>query len=82
MLRNTLKRETGRPEEANADGFSFEIVPADVDECPLPDETPADHVLRLSRDKVLAVTCIGADCIPPALPGEGTPLSSGRARAR
>lgn len=26
MLRNTMKRETGRPQEANADGFSFEIV--------------------------------------------------------
>lgn len=48
----------------------FQIVPSDVDEEPLDGESPEDHVLRLSREKALAVSranpdrwVLGADTI-------------------
>ena len=51
-------------------GIEFEVVPADICEDPFPDEAPADHVLRLSREKADAVAAttdgrffIGADTI-------------------
>jgi nucleoside triphosphate pyrophosphatase len=53
-----------------AAGFSFDVVPADVDEQVLPGEDPDSHVLRLARAKVRAVTSaapgsviLGADTI-------------------
>lgn len=51
-------------------GFSFEIVPAHVDESVLPGETPPDHVVRVAREKARAVAprfpdsiVLGADTI-------------------
>jgi septum formation protein len=36
-------------------GIAFEVVAADVDETPQPDENPVDFVARLSREKAQAV---------------------------
>ena len=36
-------------------GMAFVTRPADVDETPLPGERPADYVMRLAREKALAV---------------------------
>jgi septum formation protein len=51
-------------------GVSFSVVPADICEDALPGELPADHVVRLSREKAEAVAAktagrffIGADTI-------------------
>lgn len=51
-------------------GISFSVVPADICEDVLPGELPADHVMRLSREKADAVATkkdgrffIGADTI-------------------
>ncbi|MDD5724071.1 MAG: Maf family protein [Syntrophales bacterium] len=48
----------------------FEIIPSDIDERPLDEESPEDHVLRLSREKALAVSranpgrwVLGADTV-------------------
>jgi septum formation protein len=40
-----------RAELLTAAGFSFEVLPADVDERARPDEAAADYVVRLARDK-------------------------------
>jgi septum formation protein len=51
-------------------GIKFIVVPADICEDALPDEDPADHVIRLSQEKADAVAAkcdgrffIGADTI-------------------
>jgi septum formation protein len=51
-------------------GIEFSVVPADICEDALPDEIPAEHVMRLSREKADAVAVntagrffIGADTI-------------------
>ena len=36
-------------------GVRFRVVVADVDESVLPGESPADYVVRVARDKALAV---------------------------
>jgi septum formation protein len=48
----------------------FEIIPSDIDEEPLDRESPENHVLRLSREKALAVSrthpgrwVLGADTV-------------------
>ena len=41
-------------------GWTFEVLPADIDEQPLPDERPWDYVLRLAETKARAV----ADLVP------------------
>lgn len=46
-----------------AAGFSFDVVPADVDEQLLPGEDPEAHVLRLARAKVWAVTSTEPDSV-------------------
>lgn len=40
-------------------GLDFDVVPADVDESPLPGEVPADYVLRVGADKARAVAAQG-----------------------
>lgn len=45
-----------RAELLRAAGIAFEIVPAEIDERPLPDEAPAAYVERLARDKAQAVS--------------------------
>jgi septum formation protein len=42
-------------------GLEFEVVPGDVDEDFHETETPRDHVMRLSREKALAVSAIYPD---------------------
>lgn len=37
-------------------GWSFEIMPADVDERPLPDEQSKNYVLRLAQEKAVVVS--------------------------
>ncbi|HNR13126.1 MAG TPA: Maf family protein [Thermodesulfobacteriota bacterium] len=63
----------------------FEVIPADVDETPLPGETPREHVARLSRAKAMVVAAkeqdrwiIAADTIV-FLDGEilGKPVDAG-----
>lgn len=51
-------------------GLSFDVIPGDVDEAFQEGETPEDHVIRLSREKALAVSArhpeawvLGADTI-------------------
>ena len=59
-----------RSELMNLAGISFSVVPADIPEDVLPGEQPADHVIRLSREKADAVAgtttgrfFIGADTV-------------------
>lgn len=64
-----LASASPRRRELLADcGFEFEVIPADVDETPFPNEDPAWMVTRLARDKALVVASghpeavvIGAD---------------------
>jgi septum formation protein len=51
-------------------GIEFSVLPADINEAVLPGERPADHVMRLSREKADAVAgttdgrfFIGADTV-------------------
>jgi len=58
-----------RAELLAAAGFDFIVRTAEIDETPLPDEAPADHVLRLAEEKGAAVdagpgeTVLAADTI-------------------
>jgi septum formation protein len=52
-----------RSELLRAAGFDFQVVPADVDERPLPAEAPDDYVRRVALDKARAV----AACMPDAI---------------
>jgi septum formation protein len=40
-----------RAELLTAAGFAFDVMPADVDETPLPGEDPMQYALRVARDK-------------------------------
>lgn len=46
-----------RAELLRAAGFPIEVVPAEVDEAPLPGEAPDAYVSRVARDKASAVAC-------------------------
>jgi len=68
-------------------GITCSVVPADICEDALPDEQPADHVMRLSREKAQAVAeraegrfYIGADTVV-VLDGRimGKPADEGQA---
>ena len=48
-------RSPRRAELLTAAGISFEVLSADIDETPQPDETPAAYVERLAIDKARAV---------------------------
>jgi septum formation protein len=59
-----------RVELLRAAGFAPAVIPADVDETPLPNESPRDHVMRLARAKASAVgaghqaaAVLGADTV-------------------
>ena len=59
-----------RTELMSLAGIPFSVCPADICETPLPGETAADHVMRLSREKADAVAAqtsgrffIGADTV-------------------
>jgi len=54
-------------------GFAFDIIPADVDERVLPDETPNDYVRRLAAEKSAAVLRdLGAGAADAAVLGADT----------
>jgi septum formation protein len=46
-----------RAELLRAAGFAIEVVPAEVDEAPIPGEAPDAYVARVARDKASAVAC-------------------------
>ncbi|GFO67013.1 Maf-like protein [Geomonas limicola] len=59
-----------RSELLESAGIRFVVAPADIDETPLPDEEPVDHVLRLAEGKARAAASrtegrffVGADTI-------------------
>ena len=59
-----------RAELLESAGIRFVVVPGHIDETPLPDEQPVEHVLRLAREKAAEVArreegryFIGADTI-------------------
>jgi septum formation protein len=59
-----------RTELMSLAGIEFEVIPADICEDVLPDEIPAEHVMRLSREKADAVAAgaagrffVGADTV-------------------
>jgi MAF protein len=39
-------------------GIPFDVVPADIDETPCPDESPLDYVRRLAREKAVRVASL------------------------
>ena len=58
-------------------GWTFEVLPADIDERPLPDERPWDYVSRLAETKAKAV----AEVAPPEsmiIAADTTVVDSGR----
>ena len=56
-------------------GISVEIIPADVDERPRPDERPQPHALRLAGDKAAAVAVRLADPTRPVLAADTIVIS-------
>jgi nucleoside triphosphate pyrophosphatase len=44
-----------RAELLTAAGFEFDVIPADVDETPIPGEDPMQYALRVARDKASRV---------------------------
>ena len=71
-------------------GVRCQVMPVDIDESPLADETPADYVSRLAREKAeAAVNLLGSDNPQPVLGADtivelqgellGKPADSGQA---
>ena len=42
-------------------GIPHAVVPADIDETPLPDELPGPHAERLAREKAITVATLEPD---------------------
>ena len=69
MVLVLASRSPRRQEILERAGFKFVVRPADVDEDPLDDEDPVEHVRRLAREKAMAVECaedetvLGADTV-------------------
>jgi septum formation protein len=69
MVLVLASRSPRRQEILERAGFTFVVRPADVDEGPLEDEDPVEHVRRLAREKAMAVECaedetvLGADTV-------------------
>lgn len=73
-------------------GWDFTVFSPEIDESVLPDETPADYVQRLARDKALSVkhallqtaspndVILSADTavVAPDLPGQGSTVIFGK----
>jgi len=89
LTKKTLVLASGSPRRSEllrAAGIDFTVRIADVDESVLPGELPNDYVLRLSREKAMAVAAfgelvLGADTTV-VVEGEiaGKPLDSADAR--
>lgn len=54
-------RSPRRAELLTSAGIAFEVLAADVDETPRPNEAPAAYVERLAREKALAVLALRPD---------------------
>jgi septum formation protein len=54
-------RSPRRSELLSAAGISFEVLAADIDETPHPNETPSAYVERVAIDKARAVLALGPD---------------------
>jgi septum formation protein len=52
-----------RRELLAAAGMAFEVLPVDLDETPLKEEAPDDHVLRLARQKAQAALARRPDAV-------------------
>lgn len=56
-MKNTIVLASASPRRSElleSAGLVFRVAPADIDETPLPDEEPVDHVLRLAEEKAKA----------------------------
>src|SRR4051812_9320299 len=63
-LRVILASQSPRRRELlNLVGIAHEVMPADIDETPLPDESPAAHVDRLARGKAQVIARAHPDAI-------------------
>jgi septum formation protein len=56
-------RSPRRSEILQQAGISFVVRPADIDETPRPDEHPRDYVMRVAREKALAVAAGPAEIV-------------------
>lgn len=56
-------RSPRRSELLSAAGISFEVLAADIDETPLPNETPIAYVERLAIEKARAVLALRPDAM-------------------
>jgi septum formation protein len=56
-------RSPRRSEILQQSGIPFVVRPADVDETPRRDEHPRDYVMRLARDKAMAVSAAPAEIV-------------------
>jgi septum formation protein len=59
-------------------GYSFEVAPADVDETPRADESPAAYALRVARDKAAAATASDPELRDVILAADTVVVSDGR----
>ena len=82
-------RSPRRAEILRAQGLTFDVRPAEIDESVLPDEAPAEHVRRLALEKARAIATerpdalvLGSDTIV-VIDGEilGKPTDTAHARA-
>jgi nucleoside triphosphate pyrophosphatase len=67
-----------RAELLSAAGFEFDVVPADVDETPHPNESPRDYVLRVARAKAAHVVAMTPEPDRPVLAADTTVVAGGR----
>lgn len=56
-------RSPRRADLLTAAGYRFTVRTADIDESPLNGESPRDYVLRLAREKALAVAATGGEWV-------------------
>lgn len=56
-------RSPRRAELLTAAGIPFVVRAADIDETPLPDETPRDYVLRMAEEKARAVHALASEVV-------------------
>ena len=61
-----------RAELLTAAGFDFDVMPADVDESPLPDEEPRVYALRVAREAAESGMLEAVREVAPAKAGTAT----------
>ena len=67
-----------RAELLTSAGFEFDVVPADVDETPVPGEDPKLYALRVARDKATAVQARCRDSGRVVLAADTVVVSNGQ----